>query len=68
MTLVAARQWRLKGRCVDSESRLLAIKKFSPQPGSRLNAARQNRFFASIAAADSGAADFASGDASPLLW
>jgi hypothetical protein len=37
----------------DSESRFLAIKKFSCTTASRLIVARQNRFFAEIAAADS---------------
>jgi hypothetical protein len=42
-----------KTRNTDSESRILAIRKFSCPPASRLNAARQIRFFARIAAADS---------------
>jgi hypothetical protein len=42
-----------KARCVDSESHILATKKFSCSPPSRLIGARQNRIFARIAAADS---------------
>jgi hypothetical protein len=42
-----------KARGADSESRVLATKKFSCPPASRLNAARQIRFFARIATADS---------------
>jgi hypothetical protein len=38
-----------KGRCADSESRFLAIKKFSCSSASRLIGARQNRIFARIA-------------------
>jgi hypothetical protein len=38
-----------KAGCADSESRFLAIKKFSWSPALRLIAARQNRFFARIA-------------------
>jgi hypothetical protein len=48
-------QCPLKVRCVDSESRFLAMEKFSCSPASYLIAARQNRFFGKIAAADSGA-------------
>src|SRR5712671_153644 len=44
---------RLKARCADSESRFLAIKKFSWSTASRRIVARQNRLFARIAAADS---------------
>jgi hypothetical protein len=40
---------RLKARCTDSESRILAIKKFSGLAASRLIGARQNRIFARIA-------------------
>jgi hypothetical protein len=40
---------RRKAGYVDSESRILAIKKFSCPPASRLIGARQNRFFARIA-------------------
>ena len=40
-------------RCADSESRFLAIKKFSCPPASRLIGARQNRFFERIADTDS---------------
>jgi hypothetical protein len=42
-----------EARCTDSESRNLAIKKFSCSPASRLIVARQNRIFARIAPADS---------------
>jgi hypothetical protein len=48
-----ADRYQLKACCADSESRFLAIKKFSCPPASRLIVARQNRFFAGIAAADS---------------
>ena len=51
--VVATHRCRLKARCADSESRFLAIKKFSCPRASCLIAARQNRFFARIAAADS---------------
>ena len=51
--VVATHRWPPKARCADSESRFLAIKKFSCSPASRLIAARQNRFFARIAATDS---------------
>jgi hypothetical protein len=51
--VVATHWWRPKPRCADSESRFLAIKKFSSSAASRLIAARQKRFFARIAAADS---------------
>jgi hypothetical protein len=47
--LTATHRGRLKARCTDSESRFLAMKKFSWLPASRLIAARQNRFFARIA-------------------
>jgi hypothetical protein len=47
--LMATHRDRLKARCADSESRFLAMKKFSWLPASRLIAARQNRFFARIA-------------------
>ena len=50
---VATRRRPRKVRCADSESRFLAMKKFSPAPASRLIGARQNRFFARIVAADS---------------
>jgi len=42
-----------KACCADSESRFLAIKKFSWSTASRRIAVRQNRFFARIAAPDS---------------
>jgi hypothetical protein len=45
-----------KTRRTDSESRFLAMKKFSCLPASRLILARQNRIFARIAVADSLAA------------
>src|SRR5256885_1947227 len=48
-----------KARCADSESRFLAIKNFSWSTASRRIVARQTRFFARIAAADS-RADFVS--------
>jgi hypothetical protein len=48
-----SRKRPLKGRCVDSESQFLAIKKFSCPPASRLIGTRQNRFRGRIAAADS---------------
>jgi len=51
--VMAIRRYRQKARDTDSESRFLAIKKFSCPPASRLNATRQIRFFARIAAADS---------------
>ena len=51
--VVATHRCRLKAHCADSESRFLAIKKFSCPRASCLIAARQNRFFARIAAADS---------------
>src|SRR3979490_3518895 len=63
--VTAPRRCRLKARCADSESWFLAIKKFSCRPAWRLIAARQNRFFARIAAADSRGV-FSSVDASPL--
>jgi hypothetical protein len=47
--LMATHQGWLKARCADSESRFLAMKKFSWLPASRRIAARQNRFFARIA-------------------
>jgi hypothetical protein len=50
---MAVRRCRQKARVTDSESRILAIKKFSCPPASRLNAARQIRFFERIAPADS---------------
>jgi hypothetical protein len=46
---MATHRGRLKARCADSESRFLAMKKFSWLPASRRIAARQNRFFARIA-------------------
>jgi hypothetical protein len=46
---VAHHQNRANWRCADSESRFLAIKKFSRSAASRLIVARQNRFFARIA-------------------
>jgi hypothetical protein len=44
---------RFKVLCADSESRILAMKKFSCPPASGLIAARQNQFFARIAKSDS---------------
>jgi hypothetical protein len=55
ITIIATHPGRLKARCADSESPFLAIKKFSCSAAWRLITARQNRFFAGIAAADSGA-------------
>jgi len=53
ITVVATdRSWQ-KAFAADSESRFLAIKKFSCTTAWRLIAARQTRFFAGIAAADS---------------
>jgi hypothetical protein len=51
--VVATRQRKQKAPRADSESRFLAIKKFSCTTAWRLIAARQTRFFAGIAAADS---------------
>jgi hypothetical protein len=53
LCLNATHRCRLKARCTDSESRFLAINKFSCKPPSRLIAARQSRFFTRNAAADS---------------
>jgi hypothetical protein len=47
--IIATDQCRSRAHCADSESRYLAIKKFSCPPASRLIAARQNQFFARIA-------------------
>ena len=49
----ATRLHQRKALGVDSESRILAIKKFSCEERSRLIAARQIRFFARIAETDS---------------
>jgi hypothetical protein len=51
--VTATHRSRQKAVGADSESRFLAIKKFSCTTASRLIAARQTRFFAGIAAADS---------------
>jgi hypothetical protein len=51
--VVSTDRCRLKACCADSESRFLAMKKFSRRPALRLIGARQNRFFEGIAAADS---------------
>ena len=51
--VVASLECLLKTRFADSESRFLAMKKFSCSPASRRIGARQNRFFARIAATDS---------------
>jgi hypothetical protein len=56
--LIATHRCRPKARCVDSESQILAIKKFSQLARRRLIAARQNRIFGRIAAADSQARFF----------
>jgi hypothetical protein len=53
IAVIATQRRRLKPRCTDSESRFLAIKKFSCWTASRLIGARQTRFFARIADADS---------------
>ena len=50
---VATRQRQPKAPRTDSESQLLAMKKFSRSAASRLIGARQNRFFARIAKTDS---------------
>jgi hypothetical protein len=50
--VAAHRRWQ-KAHRADSESRFLAIKKFSCITASRLIVARQTRFFAGIAATDS---------------
>jgi hypothetical protein len=50
---LVTRGCRPKARRADSESQFLAMKKFSRSPASRLIGARQNGFFARIAAADS---------------
>jgi hypothetical protein len=63
--LVATHRVRLKGGFADSESRFLAINKFSCSPAPRLIAARQNRFFERIASADS-RGDFSSKRCAPL--
>jgi hypothetical protein len=65
--ITATRQDKRKARCADSESRFLAMKKFSCSPASRLIAARQNRIFARIAAADSQPGFFAARGASSLM-
>jgi hypothetical protein len=51
--LIAHRPSSPKGMFADSESQIFATKKFSRPPSSRLNAARQIRFLARIATADS---------------
>jgi hypothetical protein len=58
--IIATHHRQMKARCADSESRVLATKKFSRSPASRRIVARQNRFFARIAAADSQGENFAS--------
>jgi hypothetical protein len=58
--VVATHRCRLTACRADSESRFLAMKKFSRPPALRLIGARQNRFFEGIAAADS-RRDFSSG-------
>jgi hypothetical protein len=47
--VVATHRGLPKTHCADSESRFLAIKKFSCSPASRLIVARQNRLFTRIA-------------------
>jgi hypothetical protein len=49
IAVIATHRHRRKALCADSESRILAMKKFSCSAASRLIAARQNRFFARIA-------------------
>jgi hypothetical protein len=51
--IAATHRCRQKAAAADSESRFLAIKKFSCTTAWRLIVARQTRFFAEIAAADS---------------
>jgi hypothetical protein len=51
--LKVTRRRRLTAYRADSESRFLAMKKFSRLTAARRIAARQNRFFVRIAAADS---------------
>jgi hypothetical protein len=46
--VITRHQNRSNARFADSESRFLAIKKFSCSPASRLIGARQNRFFERI--------------------
>jgi hypothetical protein len=58
--VIATDRGRPKARFADSESRFLAIKKFSCEPAWRRLGARQNRFFGRIAAADSRGAIFLS--------
>jgi hypothetical protein len=60
---------RRKAHGADSESRILAIKKFSCSPASRPIDARQNRFFARIALTDSRARFLISRDESlGVIW
>jgi hypothetical protein len=47
--IIATHRVQPKARCADSESRILAMKKFSCAKPSRLIGARQNRIFARIA-------------------
>jgi hypothetical protein len=47
--IVATHRAQPKALCADSESRILAMKKFSCAETSRLIGARQNRIFARIA-------------------
>src|ERR1700730_2950951 len=63
----AAYRCRPKARCVDSESRYLARKKFFVLAGFASLRAPQNWFFARIAAADSAAAVLVSRDGLPLM-
>jgi hypothetical protein len=64
--VVATDQGRQKAVATDSESRFLAIKKFSCTTAWKRIGARQTRFFAGIAAADS-QCDFPSRHASRLV-
>jgi hypothetical protein len=47
--IIATHRLQAKAFCADSESRILAMKKFSCAETSRLIGARQNRIFARIA-------------------
>jgi hypothetical protein len=51
--VIATHRDHPKAACADSESQILAIKKFSWKQRLRLIGARQNRFFGRIAASDS---------------
>jgi hypothetical protein len=51
--VIASRRRRREGHCADSESQVLAIKKFSCLTALRLTLARQSRFFCESRTADS---------------